>query len=148
MDISKISGKAGISGRLQQRNGGKSQDFGKVLDKAMDHIGQAYAGGDCEVSGASPVSPTRPPEMVSPSQDVFRQAHRVLDLMDEYANALSDPTRTLRSIEPIVRDIQAEMKGMPEGASSSDEGLKNIVNDIAVMASVEAMKFHRGDYLS
>jgi hypothetical protein len=148
MNINKISGHTGISETLPQRGSGGDKGFGKVLDKAMGNVVQTGADGGHGISGASPISPIGAPEMVSPSQNTFKRAHKILDLMDKYANALGDPTRTLRSIEPIVREIQAEVKDMPADTSSGDGGVKKIVNDIAVMASVEALKFHRGDYVS
>jgi len=68
--------------------------------------------------------------------------------MEKYAQALRDPKRTLKSIEPLVSQIGTEIQGLKVQGREQDAGLSKLVNDIAVTATVEAFKFQRGDYVA
>jgi hypothetical protein len=148
MDISKITGGMGTIG--QKRDSGKSaaNGFGEILDKAiLDARGVAEEGIE-EVSRLNSASASPAIDRDPGALNTVQHAEKVLNLMDQYANALSDPKRTLKSIEPIVREIQTEVSDLPVVPDSQRGGLQGLVNDIAVTASVEAIKFHRGDYVS
>ena len=80
---------------------------------------------------------------------VDQQLESTLDKMEQYANALGDSSKNLKDIEPLAQDLEkaagqlTEMsRGLPE-----DNPLKSMSNDTAVLATVEAMKFRRGDYV-
>lgn len=90
------------------------------------------------------------PEM---STDKFSTIHRVenlINLLDDYRKQLANPAITLRSIEPLMNTIIKEkdqlaslLDSMPNG-----EELKDIVNRTLITASLEAIKFNRGDYIT
>ncbi len=148
MDISKISGTVGVSGSRRQTSKGGEKGFDKILNRTM---GEAQGADSSRQSTAPCVNAVAPPQLseVGPVDGTtVRQADKILDLMDNYAKALGDPQRTLKSVEPILEQIQDEVKRLPADPSQNNTGLGNIINDIAVMASVEAIKFHRGDYVS
>ena len=82
---------------------------------------------------------------------VLQQAYTLLDLLEEYSEALNNPDKTLKGIEPVVKRIGYELKDLDmqlRDNSGQNNDLASIVNDIAVTASVEAFKFRRGDYVA
>jgi hypothetical protein len=82
---------------------------------------------------------------VSPDQ----QLESALDQMDQYASALGDSSRSLRDIEPLADGLKKTAGELAELSRRLPEGdpMKGLSNDAAVLATVEAMKFKRGDYV-
>lgn len=82
---------------------------------------------------------------VNPGQ----QLESALDQMDEYASALGDSSRSLRDIEPLADGLKKTAGELAELSLRLPEGdpMKGLSNDAAVLATVEAMKFKRGDYV-
>ena len=81
----------------------------------------------------------------------MQHAYDVLDLLEEYSLALSNPDMTFKRIEPIVSRIEQKLKGLDLQSGDNvgqNDGLASIINDIAVTASLEAFKFQRGDYIA
>ncbi len=78
-----------------------------------------------------------------------RQLESALDTMEQYAAALGDSSRSLRDIEPLADNLKKTAGQLAELSRSLPEGdpLKGLSNDAAVLATVEAMKFKRGDYV-
>lgn len=73
----------------------------------------------------------------------------LLNLLDQYRGQLADPKVTLRHLEPLMNTIarqkdqlSAVLETMPDG-----DGLKEIVHRTLITASLEVMKFNRGDYI-
>ncbi|MDR0882448.1 MAG: hypothetical protein LBP55_07885 [Candidatus Adiutrix sp.] len=78
-----------------------------------------------------------------------QQVEKALDQMEKYAAALGDPDRSLRDIAPLAEDLQksaGQLAEISQGLLESNP-LKGLANDTAVLATVEAMKFRRGDYV-
>ena len=73
----------------------------------------------------------------------------LLNLLDNYRNQLADPRVTLRSIEPAMKMIDKEKEQLSSVLDSltEEDGLKDIVNRTLVTASLEVMKYNRGDYI-
>ena len=69
------------------------------------------------------------------------------NIMEKYAYALHDPKRTLKSIEPLVSEMRHAIDELGVQDRAPRDPLEKIVNDIAVTASVEALKFQRGDHI-
>ena len=81
---------------------------------------------------------------------VVQRAERLLDLLSEYQQKLANPSFTLRDISPLIDELKADNRALVSSVNSLSEGdeLKNILNQIIVAASVEIIKFDRGDYVS
>jgi hypothetical protein len=81
---------------------------------------------------------------------VVERAERLLDLLSEYQQKLANPVFTLRDISPFIDDFKADNKRLVSSVNSLAEGdeLKNILNQVIVTASVEIIKFDRGDYVN
>jgi hypothetical protein len=56
---------------------------------------------------------------------------------------------TLRSIEPVMKMIDKEKEQLSSVLDSltEEDGLKDIVNRTLITASLEVMKYNRGDYI-
>ncbi|MDR1085690.1 MAG: hypothetical protein LBP22_12780 [Deltaproteobacteria bacterium] len=74
---------------------------------------------------------------------------KLLDLLDNYSQALADPANTLKDLSPLADDLglMAQELGQTSARLGEDDPLKSLSNDTASLAAVEAMKFKRGDYL-
>jgi hypothetical protein len=99
------------------------------------------------ISQTNPASSATGPESKAA---VLGQGERVLDLLDDFAQALADPQKTLKDLEPLVLKMEAEaepLKTAPGSEGDSDQGLPGLVGDVSLLAHVALMKFRRGDYL-
>jgi hypothetical protein len=74
---------------------------------------------------------------------------KLLDLLDDYSASLADPSKSLKDLAPLADDLglMAQQLGQTSTKLSSDDPLKALSSDAATVATVEAMKFKRGDYL-
>ena len=74
----------------------------------------------------------------------------LLNLLDNYRQQLSDPHVTLRTLEPMMNTIAKEkdqLSGLLD-SMPNDDGLKHILNQTLITASLEVIKFNRGDYIT
>ena len=74
----------------------------------------------------------------------------LLNLLDNYRQQLSDPQVTLRTLEPVVNTIAKEkdqLSGLLDSLPNED-GLKHILNQTLITASLEVIKFNKGDYIN
>ena len=74
----------------------------------------------------------------------------LLNLLDNYRELLADPQVTLRQMEPLLNTIEQEKTQLSSVLDSleSEDGLKDIVNRTLVTASLEIVKYNRGDYIT
>lgn len=82
--------------------------------------------------------------------DVLEHSNRILNILDDYAKGLIDPSKTLKDIEPLVESIEKEVGLMEAKAADkgiNDKDLDGFIKDLAVTANVAVFKFHRGDYV-
>ncbi len=79
----------------------------------------------------------------------IEKVEQFLDLLESYAQALSDPKKNLRDIAPLIKSLESEKGKLAElGEKLPDENiLKDVVNQTAILATVEVLKFNRGNYL-
>jgi hypothetical protein len=78
------------------------------------------------------------------------RVHNLLNLLDNYRQQLSDPYVTLRKLEPMMNTIAKEkdqLSGLLD-SMPNDDGLKHILNQTLITASLEVIKFNRGDYIT
>ena len=90
-----------------------------------------------------------PPEPMA-RQTTIERIDNLLNLLDQYKDQLADPNVTLRRIEPLLNTITKEkeqLSGVLEQLPN-DDSLKDIVQRTLITASLEVMKFNRGDYIT
>jgi hypothetical protein len=75
---------------------------------------------------------------------------RFLELLDGYRHELANPRVDLKALDGAVRNVEKGMDALkPElGSLPENDGLREIINRALVTASVEIVKFRRGDYLA
>lgn len=81
---------------------------------------------------------------------VIEHGDKVLNLLEDYARQLADPSKTLRDIHPLVERIEKEMNTFESETMAKvndDPELEKIFSDLAVTANVAVLKYRRGDYL-
>ena len=78
------------------------------------------------------------------------QSNRIMDLLDEYAGQLSDPAKSLKELDPLVRTIQNQVDLVTAQAVdpkyATDE-IGGFVKDLAFTAHVAILKYQRGDFV-
>jgi hypothetical protein len=145
-DINKISGLVKTAGPIKQVRVENGKTFADVLDKTVN----------ANVAGRSPAEASVPVngvlqagcvEAADVNNLTIHRASDMLNLLESYAKALRDPKRSLKSIEPLVGRIRDQIHGLKVPAEGQDQGLLKLVDEIAVTATVETVKFQRGDYI-
>ena len=110
-----------------------NKGFQEIIDKKMSEINAPTFQVGNEIKAA-----------------VVENSEKILNLLDTYANALTDPSKTLKDIEPLVESIEKGVRHIESEAidkiPQGDE-LNGIIKDLTVTANVALFKFHRGDYV-
>jgi hypothetical protein len=131
MDINKIDNS--FQAKLSSTAKVDNNQFKQIFDKKLDEL---------------QTTPSLAP--VDSKSDVIVQSEKILNLLDDYAGELADPSRTLKDIRPLVDSIEKEVSLMESEAVNkvqNDKALDSLVKDLAVTAKVAMYKFHRGDYI-
>ena len=131
MDINKIDNS--FQAKLTSTAKVDNNQFKQIFDKKLDEL---------------QTTPSLAP--VDSKSDVIVQSEKILNLLDNYAGELADPSRTLKDIRPLVDSIENEVSLMESEAVNkvqNDKALDSLVKDLAVTAKVAMYKFHRGDYI-
>jgi hypothetical protein len=103
-----------------------------------------------EGTAAAPVAPVALRPAVAAADDAaVAQLEGFLDILEDYRRQLADPRVSLKGLEASVRQVE---QGREEAASllrriPDGGGLKDILNRALVTASLEIVRFQRGDYL-
>jgi hypothetical protein len=127
------------------------QEFAKTLAQAVGSTSSSTT-----VSGTNATASLMEASMLgrimatgTKGVEPVEQIEKALGLLDQFSMALSDPSRTLKQVAPLVEDLEAESVklGRLSQELSGDNGLKALLNETAVLAGVEAAKFKRGDYV-
>lgn len=80
----------------------------------------------------------------------LERVENLLNLLENYRQQLKDPNVTLRTIEPIMNSIAAEKDQLSAKLDEipNENRLKDILNQTLITASLEVIKFNRGDYVT
>lgn len=138
------------SGQPPPGKDGTDAAFGKMLDDAMAGAAanSPAAAGTATITGTVPVG-LHPmgPGAETPLVD---RVENFLDTLDAYQQKLGDSRCALREIDPLVRQMETEAeKLMPAFRDlSDDDGLKAILDQTLITASLEIARFNRGDYIA
>ena len=152
MKINGIDGivKNGIADKSAREEPAANDDFKKILKASVERTAQHSAKVQQPLS-INPISAIRmqplSPEIKHATVD---RVEKLLNLLDIYRTQLSDPAMTLRKIEPAMNTIIKEKEQLSSVLDSlaDDDGLKDIVNRTLITASLEVIKYNRGDYIT
>lgn len=96
------------------------------------------------------VRPTSFHQIDSPAQRIVSQTSQLLDLLDNYASNLNNPSRSLKDMAPLVDEINANANHLLQETGQmpdSDENLRQIASEAVMTARMELIRFNRGDYV-
>ena len=147
-----------IKNAAQKRSTGpglhEDNGFSRLLEENKNTVGTAasQAGKGPDAAGLLQSGSMVGMLMAGQSADntsPMKQVESALDKIEKYASALSDSTRTLKDIEPLANDLTDAAGQLSRLSQRLPEGdpMKTLSNDTAVLATVEAMKFKRGDFI-
>jgi hypothetical protein len=79
----------------------------------------------------------------------IHKVEQLLDLLESYSEALSDPKKNLREVSSLVRLLEREQNNLEELGKNLADGdmLQDIVMQAVILSQVEVSRFNRGDYL-
>lgn len=133
--------------------------FGKVLQEALDQGGAAPQAASKAAEAAEPfdpmdrlagVKPLAAPARLDPLQtEGLMRAERTLDILDQYESLLGDHTKSLKETAHVVDRMDDEVRELTKVLDKLDpkDELYGILQEVAVTAMVQSIKFNRGDYL-
>ncbi|MFH1146743.1 MAG: hypothetical protein V1736_03450 [Pseudomonadota bacterium] len=77
------------------------------------------------------------------------KGEELISVLERYCRALADPSRSLRDLGHDIASLEKKMEELLPIAKSLSPGdpLKGILNELAITAKVESIKFERGEYL-
>ncbi len=117
-------------------------DFSQLLDKAMEK-GQALVAAHSPAA-ASPVSVIN---AADPSS-LYRQLDGLINALDNYCNALGDSKLTLRQVQPLAQEMEAQADKLQASLKPDQaDSLTGLAREAIMRAKVEGIKFRRGDYV-
>lgn len=124
-----------------------SGGFGDILKEKLAPAPGAAASG----IGLGLVAPTQLQSIAeAPANRLDGRVERYLDLLDDYRRQLTDPRVSLKGLDAVVREMEAGKDALAPALGSLPEGdgIKDLLNRTLVTASLEIIKFRRGDYLT
>ncbi len=136
--------------KTAQKEQARKADFKDILKASVERTTQQQA----KIQRSAlidPVSAIRfDPLSPEDKSTTVERVDNLLNLLDNYRNELADPQVTLRSIEPVMNTIVKEKEQLSAVLDSltNEDGLKDIVNRTLITASLEVIKYYRGDYIT
>jgi hypothetical protein len=117
--------------------------FGDILKQTLD---QASVTGP--LSATTATVQFRPIEPM-PNSPVAHRVEGFLDLLDGYCQKLSNPRVSLKGLESAMQQLEQGRDALSPtlGLLPENDGLKDILNRALITASLEIIRFRRGDYL-
>lgn len=106
-----------------------------------------------QASRTAEVAPVQP--VTTAEQNVMRQMETLLDDIQSYANTLRSSGQTadmknayaqLERIQGSISSLRESVPDLPQDSQRAT-GLKNMVDEVEILAVTETYKFNRGDYI-
>jgi hypothetical protein len=142
--------KEGYPQKTQKSETTPNADFKDILKESVENAPENPSKIQPSTS-MDPVSAIRFNPLAPQDKNItVKRIHNFLNLLDNYRQQLSDPHVTLRTLEPVMNTIAKEkdqLSGLLDSLPNED-GLKHILNQTLITASLEVIKFNRGDYIN
>lgn len=117
---------SGVPGSSEIERGNAASLVGRLMTNRPAETAKATAGADNSVNNLE----------------------EALLTLDSYAQALGDTRQTLKDLAPLAEALEPLAERLSRaGREIGDPVLKSLFDQTAVTATVEAMKFKRGDYV-
>ncbi|MCG8637125.1 MAG: hypothetical protein MI863_25045 [Desulfobacterales bacterium] len=145
--INELTQSMGGQAQAKPKAGDGTRAFDSVLSNALEKTDPAEG----ETKSAALGEIAAPGfELEDPSSLVTGKTDKLLGLLDSYASQLENPGVSLKSIAPMLEEINANAGSLLDETrflGEEDSGLKDIATQTVVAARTEYEKFQRGDYL-
>lgn len=127
--------------QVRQKNGtaGGFDDLLKGLETDTAVKGASQAG-----AAVMPFGPVNPQKL-----NALTASEDALELLTKYSQAVADPNVSLKSLEPMVNDLEAMREKVNQAGSfiADNDPLKGIMNDVGSALYGEVLKFRRGELI-
>jgi hypothetical protein len=124
-----------------------SGDFSATLNRAMESASTSGA----PATSLGEIQPCVFQPIEAPAEEpLVSQMGSLLDLMDNYANDLGNPSKSLKDIAPLLDTMNTratELLKQSETLTPQDDSLRRVASEVALTARMEMIKFQRGDYV-
>ena len=131
--------------------GAEAANFSDLLAKAVASEGEGEYQAGCQAVGevSPPAAPATAPGEAPP---LWSELNGLLDSLDSYAQALGNPTWSLKELEPLAQTLEAKADELEQALTQGDVfgqmgGLSGLMQEVLSQARVESIKFRRGDYV-
>jgi prefoldin subunit 5 len=86
---------------------------------------------------------------VAGSTNVERSIESTIDRLDEMERLLGDSTVTPKTVGQVIDQLTDQTEALRQTIEALPEGhpLQELGNEVTVLATVESIKWNRGDYL-
>lgn len=132
----------------------KTDAFENALSKALYKTKRdKIEGSQMEHTSASALNEiiSQDLNVIKSSDIVSGQTDKLLGMLDTYSSKLVDPNISLKSIAPVVEEINNNAGNLlqeTQNLTDSDTNLKLIATHTIITAQTEYLKFQRGDYIN
>lgn len=82
-------------------------------------------------------------------ESMEKNTDQLLTMLNQYSQDLNNPSKSLKDIEPLLKEIKSGADALSEAtqASGANSALKSVAQKSSLLANVEYIKFMRGDYV-
>lgn len=152
--INHINGLTHSPGKISQTS--KSEQTGAFTNALTQALEKKTDKPESSGTGAPPVSslgeiPSTGFRMLDPSAIVTEKTDKLLEMLADYARQLEDSDLSLKSIAPVLEQINKKADNLLKETASLGRGnkeLRDIATQTVVAAQTEYVRFQRGDYVS
>jgi len=131
----------------ESKSSGQAQGFESLLNSALEKTQESEK--DTQTSELGEISAMNF-DIQTVSSIVTDKTDKLLTSLESYASKLDDTNVSLKDIEPVLEELNADAASLLEETLSlgeDDQNLIDIATSTAVTAKTEYLKFQRGDYL-
>ncbi|WP_319573952.1 hypothetical protein [uncultured Desulfobacter sp.] len=129
------------------KTSGQAHGFESLLNSALEKTQESENGIQTSELGEIPSLDF---DIQTVSSIVTDKTDKLLTNLERYASKLDDANVSLKDIEPVLEELNADAASLLEETLSlgeDDQNLIDIATSTAVTAKTEYLKFQRGDYL-
>ncbi len=150
--MNKINEISGLPSSLPAKKLNQSQtgdEFQKIFTKALEPPA-AEKGAAPPLNSLGEIRLPMVNRIEEVQGDLADQTSRLLDQLEAFAQALGDPSRSLKAMEPMATDLKKSAEALSQkavGESAQSDRLQEIAQESAMTATLEYIKFYRGDYV-
>ena len=149
--MAEISGVSWSKGVAPQDKKSPEKTDGNLFKQTLDNVlGKTQTQKDITLNSLGEVRPVAFNKIDYEGSELVSKSEDLLNLLDEYSKELNNNGKSLRDLEPLVSELKENATELMEnilGDQQSEPDIKRHAAQCAIIASVEALKYERGDYV-